>query len=97
MYNEKLLGSLVFDEMKRMLSYLLLKVNKFVKIYKLNNLYFDFMYNYKLFLYVFRMWSELKNGLDKFICKKKKKLNLCYLFFFYCIIVCYCVWIIKED
>lgn len=97
MYNEKLLGSLVFDEMKRMLCYLLLKVNKFVKIYKLNNLYFDFMYNYKLFSYVFRTWSELKNGLDKFICKKKKKSNLRYLFFFYCIIVRYCVRIIKED
>lgn len=72
--------------MKRMLCYLLLKVNKFVKIYKLNNLYFDFMYNYKLFSYVFRTWSELKNGLDKFICKKKKVEFTLFVFFllYYC-------------
>lgn len=73
--------------MKRMLCYLLLKVNKFVKIYKLNNLYFDFMYNYKLFSYVFRTWSELKNGLDKFICKKKKS-RIYVICFFFIVLLC---------
>lgn len=79
--------------MKRMLSYLLLKVNKFVKIYKLNNLYFDFMYNYKLFSYVFRTWSELKNGLDKFICKKKKKVEFTLFVFF---LLYYCA-LLRSD
>lgn len=52
--------------------YLLLKVNKFAKIHKLNNSHFDSMYNHKLLSHAFRTWSELKNGPDKPTCKKKK-------------------------
>lgn len=71
-HNEKLPGSLAFDEMKRMSSYLSLKVNKFAKIHKLNNSHFDSMYNHKLLSHAFRTWSELKNGPDKPTFQKKK-------------------------
>lgn len=71
-HNEKLPGSLAFDEMKRMSCYLLLKVNKFAKIHKLNNSHFDSMYNHKLLSHAFRTWSELKNGPDKPTFQKKK-------------------------
>lgn len=96
-HNEKLPGSLAFDEMKRMSCYLLLKVNKFAKIHKLNNSHFDSMYNHKLLSHAFRTWSELKNGPDKPTCKKKKKSNLRHLFSFHCTTVRHCVRIIKED
>lgn len=81
-HNEKLPGSLAFDEMKRMSSYLLLKVNKFAKIHKLNNSHFDSMYNHKLLSHAFRTWSELKNGPDKPTFQKKKKVEFTSFVFF---------------
>lgn len=82
-HNEKLPGSLAFDEMKRMSCYLLLKVNKFTKKnHNLNNSHFDSMYtgNHKLLFHAFRTWSALKKKMGQTNPLAKKVYNLRHLF-----------------